>query len=217
MVDKKSLDFLPKVFQTNTNRRFLNATMDQLLQEPNLSKIYGYIGRQDLSPAYQNSDAYVQESDSYSQFYQLEPGLVINKRIFNTNNFKTENAYNYVDLLNAITSEGGITGNHSRLFSNEYYNYEGFVNLDKLINYGKYYWVPNGPPALAVNSGGLPLIETFTISRPTSTDSSTTFTNQNIGNFGYSVDKLPGYVNPDITLVRGGNYTFNLGQPGHPF
>ena len=217
MVDKKSLDFLPKVFQTNTNRRFLNATMDQLLQEPNLGRIYGYIGRQDLSPAYQNGDAYVQELDSYSQFYQLEPGLVINKRIFNTNNFKTDNAYNYVDLLNAITTEGGITNNHSRLFSNEYYNYEGFVDLDKLINYGKYYWVPNGPTTLEVNSGGLPLIETFTISRPISTDSNNILTNQNIGNFGYSVDKLPGNTNPDITLVRGGNYTFNLGQPGHPF
>jgi hypothetical protein len=217
MVDKKSLDFLPKVFQTNTNRRFLNVTMDQLLQEPNLGRMYGYIGRQDLSPAYQNGDAYVQEIDSYSQFYQLEPGLVINKRVFNTNNFKTENAYNYVDLLNAITSAGGITDNHSRLFSNEYYNYEGFVDLDKLINYGKYYWVPNGPTTLEVNSGGLPLKETFTISRPISTDNTSTLTNQNIGNFGYSIDKLAGHVNPDITLVRGGNYTFNLGQPGHPF
>jgi len=111
MVDKNSLDFLPKVFQTNTNRRFLNATLDQLLQEPDLGRIYGYIGRQDLSPSYQKGDAYVQELDSYSQHYQLEPGLVINKRIFNTNNFKTDNAYNYVDLLNAITLEGGITSN----------------------------------------------------------------------------------------------------------
>jgi hypothetical protein len=217
MVDKKSLDFLPKVFQTNTNRRFLNATLDQLLQEPDLGRVYGYIGRQDLSPSYQQGDAYVQESDSYSQHYQLEPGLVINKRIFNTNNFKTDNAYNYVDLLNAITQEGGITNNHSRLFANEYYNYEGFVDLDKLINYGKYYWVPNGPTTLNVNSGGLPLIETFTISRPAATDVSPNVTDRTIGNFGYSVDKLPGILNPPITLVRGGNYTFRVGQSGHPF
>jgi len=218
MVDKKSLDFLPKVFQSNTNRRFLNATMDQLLQEPNLDRLYGYIGRQDLSPAYQQGDAYVNETDSYSQFYQLEPGLVINKRVFNTNNFKIDNAFNYVDLLNSITLEGGITNDHSRLFANEYYNYEGFVDLDKLINYGKYYWVPNGPRTLDVNSGGLPLVETFSVTRPTATDIiSQTMINQSVGQVGYSIDKFPSTINPVITLVRGGNYTFNVGQPGHPF
>jgi hypothetical protein len=218
MVDKKSLDFLPKVFQSNTNRRFLNATMDQLLQEPRLDRLYGYIGRQDLSPAYQQGDAYVNETDSYSQFYQLEPGLVINKRVFNTNNFKIDNAFNYVDLLNSITLEGGITNDHSRLFANEYYNYEGFVDLDKLINYGKYYWVPNGPTTLDVNSGGLPLVETFSVTRPTATDIiSQTMINQSVGQVGYSIDKFPSTINPVITLVRGGNYTFNVGQPGHPF
>ena len=218
MVDKKSLDFLPKVFQSNTNRRFLNATMDQLLQEPNLDRLYGYVGRQDLSPAFQKGDAYVQETDSYSQFYQLEPGLVINKRVFNTNNFKVDNAFNYVDLLNAITLGGGITNDHSRLFANEYYNYEGFVDLDKLINYSRYYWLPNGPTTLEVNSGGLPLIETFTVSRPNATDIlSETLINQNVGQVGYSIDRFPGSINPVITLVRGGNYTFNVGQPGHPF
>jgi len=99
MVDKSSLNFLPKTFQTNTNRRFLNATVDQLIQEPNLGRVYGYIGRQDLSPAYRTGDAYVQEVDTYSQFYQLEPGLVINKRVANTQTIKKQNAYNYVDLL----------------------------------------------------------------------------------------------------------------------
>ena len=218
MVDKKSIDLLPKVLQTNTNRRFLNATLDQLIQEPTLSKTYGYIGRQDLSPAYAAGDPYVQENDSYSQYYQLEPGLVINKRIFNTNNFKTENAFNYVDLLNSITSEGGLTNNHDRLFANEYYNYEGFVDLDKLVNYGKYYWVPNGPKTLEINNNSLPLQQEYIISRPLGTDIiSTTLINQNIGQIGYSVDKIPGKFNPVITLVRGGNYTFKVGQPGHPF
>ena len=218
MVDKNSLDFLPKVFQTKTNQRFLNATIDQLIQEPNLGRIYGYIGRQDLSPAYRVGDPYVQETDSYSQFYQLEPGLVINKRVFNTKNFKTENAYNYVDLLNSITANGGITTNHDRLFSNEYYNYEGFVDLDKLINYGKYYWVPDGPLTLDINTGGVLVTDNFTVSRPTGTDLVINdFANQIIGQVGYNVDRHPNQVNPTITLARGGNYTFNVGQVGHPF
>ena len=217
MVDKNSLEFLPQVFRTNTNKRFLNATVDQLIQEPNMGRIYGYIGRQDLSPAFQQGDAYVQESDSYSQYYQLEPGLVINKRIVGTNNFKKDNAYNYVDLLNGIAQEGGINTNHSRLFANEYYNYEGFIDLDKLINYGKYYWVPNGPTTLEINGGGVPTYETFNISRPLDSGIlSATLINRNVGSVGYSIDTQPGVINPTITVARGGHYTFNLAQPGHP-
>ena len=217
MVDKNSLEFLPQVFRTNTNKRFLNATVDQLIQEPNMGRVYGYIGRQDLSPAYQQGDAYVQESDSYSQYYQLEPGVVINKRIVGTNNFKKDNAYNYVDLLNGIAQEGGINTDHNRLFANEYYNYEGFIDLDKLINYGKYYWVPNGPTTLEINGGGVPTYQTFNVSRPLESGLlSTTLINRNVGSVGYSIDALPGVINPTITLARGGNYTFNVAQPGHP-
>ena len=218
MVNKKSLDFLPQVFRTNTNRRFLNATMDQLIQEPNMGRIYGYIGRQDLSPAYRTGDAYVQELDSYSQYYQLEPGLVINKRISGTDNFRKSNAYNYVDLLNGVAQAGGINTDHSRLFAQEYYNYEGFVDLDKLINYGRYYWIPNGPKTLYVSGGGIPLSQTFDVTRPLENDAVSTATiNRNIGKVGYKVDYYPGGVNPTFTLVRGGTYTFKLSQPGHPF
>jgi hypothetical protein len=218
MVDKKSLDFLPQTFRTATNRRFLNATMDQLIQEPNMSRIYGYIGRQDLSPAFKEGDAYVNELDSYSQYYQLEPGLVINKRIVGSENFRKENAYNYVDLLNGVAIEGGINTDHSRLFANEYYNYEGFVDLDKLVNYGKYYWMPNGPQTVDVNAGGLSLSRDFQISRPLATDIiSNTLINTNIGQVGYSVDAFPRKTNPTITLVRGGTYNFKVAQFGHPF
>jgi hypothetical protein len=218
MVDKSSLNFLPKTFQTNANRRFLNATVDQLIQEPNLGRVYGYIGRQDLSPAYRTGDAYVQEVDTYSQFYQLEPGLVINKRVANTQTIKKQNAYNYVDLLNGIALSGGINTDHSRMFSNEYYNYEGFIDLDKLINYGKYYWLPKGPTTLDVNGGGLPLQATFSVTRPLKNDKiSTSIINHNIGQVGYTVSGFANSVNPTITLVRGGSYTFNVGQPGHNF
>jgi hypothetical protein len=40
----KTLQFLPEVFRTETNKKFLNATTDQLLSEPNLVKVSGYIG-----------------------------------------------------------------------------------------------------------------------------------------------------------------------------
>jgi len=217
MVDKKSTDFLPQVFRTNTNRRFLNATVDQLIQEPNLDKIYGYIGRQDLSPAYRKSDAYVQEIDSYGQYYQLEPGLVINSRTTGTNKFEKKNAYGYVDLLNGIALAGGINTNHNKLFANEYYNYEGFVEHDKLINYGKYYWLPSGPKTLSVTGKGVKIHRDFIVSRPLNIVKTNSLISKNIGVPSYSFNEYEGQSNPDITLVRGGVYSFNISQNGNPF
>ena len=135
MAKRKSSKFLPSVFQTLSNKRFLNTTVDQLIQEPALKKIYGYIGQQDQSPVFQQSDYYIAENDSYSQFYQMEPGTVIKKRDLNSSTYKINNVYNYPDLLNQIAADGGINTNHQRLFTNRYYSYNGFVDLDKLTNY----------------------------------------------------------------------------------
>ena len=47
----KTHRFLPDVFQTDTNKKFLNATLDQLVSEPDLKRVDGYIGRK-LSPTF---------------------------------------------------------------------------------------------------------------------------------------------------------------------
>ena len=43
MAKVRSVDFLPEIFQTKTNRQFLGATLDQLVQEPALKKTQGFI------------------------------------------------------------------------------------------------------------------------------------------------------------------------------
>ena len=40
----RTIDFLPEIFKTNTNKQFLAATLDQLVQQPNHTKLQGYIG-----------------------------------------------------------------------------------------------------------------------------------------------------------------------------
>ena len=91
MAKRKSSKFLPQVFQTSSNNRFLNATLDQLIQEPALKKVYGYIGQQDQSSVFNKHDYYINENDAYAQFYQLEPGVVIKKRAINSNTYKVDN------------------------------------------------------------------------------------------------------------------------------
>ena len=42
----RTVDFLPEIFRTETNKQFLSATLDQLTQNPKLKPTQGYIGRQ---------------------------------------------------------------------------------------------------------------------------------------------------------------------------
>ena len=218
MAKRRSIDFLPSVFRTKTNQRFLNATVDQLIQEPSLKKIYGYIGQQDQSTVFRPSDYYINENDSYSQFYQLEPGVVIKKKQKNSNTYTIDNIYNYPDLLNQLVSSGAITNDHQRLFANRYYSYNGFIDLDKLTNYRQYYWVPNGPLPVDVTASGVSLIQEFNVHRVSDTaNNQTELQSASIGQSGYSIDGYSNTINPTIILQRGGRYTFNLGQVGHKF
>ena len=218
MAKRKSSNFLPQVFRTSANNRFLNATLDQLIQEPQLKKIFGYIGQQDQSSVYKKGDYYITENDAYSQFYQLEPGTVIKKRAINSNTYKIDNVYNYVDLLNQIVSDGGINADHQRLFTNRYYNYDGFVDLDKLTNYRQYYWVPNGPLTVDVTAAGTAIQNDYYVTRVSYVTKTTTeLQSAAIGRSGYTIDGYANEVNPTLTLVRGGHYNFHLGQTAHKF
>ena len=218
MAKRKSSKFLPQVFQTSSNNRFLNATLDQLIQEPALKKVYGYIGQQDQSSVFNKNDYYINENDAYAQFYQLEPGVVIKKRAINSNTYKVDNVYNYPDLLNQVVSDGGINSDHQRMFTNRYYNYNGFVDLDKLTNYRQYYWVPNGPLSVDVTAGGTAIQNDYYVTRVSYTaNNQTEQQSAAIGRSGYTIDGYSNAVSPTLTLVRGGHYNFHVGQLGFPF
>lgn len=195
----KSIQFLPDIFQTDANKKFLNATVDQLISEPNLKKIKGYIGRK-LSPSYKKSDSYIEESSATRQNYQLEPSIIIKNPITDTIDFATT----YSDIINKIKYYGGLSQNHNRLFDNEYYTYDPKIDLDKFVNFSQYYWLENGPDAVTITAAGVPLTETFTVTYD-STKKAYYFT-------GYN--NTP---NPTITLARGGTYYFDINEPGNSF
>ena len=44
MAKIRTLDFLPEIFQTDTNAQFLGATLDQLVNPPVTEKLQGYVG-----------------------------------------------------------------------------------------------------------------------------------------------------------------------------
>lgn len=197
MAARRTLDFLPGIFQTDTNRKFLAATLDQLVSEPEFTRLNGYIGRK-FAPTHKAADSYVPEIDADRQNYQLEPSLVIR----NSSN-EVEFYSSYTDLINKISYYGGITSNHDRLFSNEYYTYTGLIDLDKFVNYQQYYWLPNGPDPVLIPSQFVSKQATYKFSKDEDDRC-------------FRIDTKEGN-NPEILLARGGLYKFVVSQPGSKF
>ena len=197
MAAKKTLDFLPGIFQTDTNKKFLSATLDQLISEPNLTNIHGYIGRT-FAPTYKPHDSYVVEPTNNRQNYQLEPSIVVRD-----SNNEIVSFAGYDDLLNTIDHNNGLTNNHSRLFDSEYYSYDPKISFDMFVNFSQYHWIKGGLPPVAVNTTGVELVKTFIVTKNTATDQYEFTSN--------------GATSHALTLSRGGTYTFNIAQTDTTF
>lgn len=189
----KTLKFLPTVFQTTANQKFLNATLDQLVSEPNFKKVNGYIGRK-FAPTFKPTDNYLPEPSADRQNYQLEPSVVVQRPDDGVKFFST-----YMDLIQQIEYYGGNTANHSRLFNNEAYTFNGCIDFDKLINFNQYYWLPTGAEPVDVFPGNVDDSREYKIIRDTMDQA-------------YKIDGFGSAQNPTIYLARGGSYNFIVNQ-----
>jgi hypothetical protein len=192
----RTLNFLPEIFQTPTNSQFLGATLDQIVDQPNTMRIEGYIGSK-FGYGINAKDNYVVEPTKVRRDYQLDPGVVFTK----TNTNTAKDFISYPGIIDALKLEGALTDNNDRLFNSEFYSWDSFTNLDKIINFNQYYWLPTGAPSVNI-----------------STDivyNATDYTVRSLPN-GYNIssDVNPGgTTNPTLTLIRGGTYTFTVNQP----
>jgi len=199
MATRKTLNFLPDIFKTDINKKFLGATIDQLVSEAEISKLNGLVGRK-FSSLTNPSDNFILEPTDTRQNYQFEPAVIVNNE---SNGIELYG--DYQALIEKISYYGGITDNHNRLFESEYYSYNPRIDLDKFVNYTRYFWLPNGPDTVTVSSGvdGAPKAFNFT----RNDQGNSVVVNVNDGN------SVP---NPTITLVRGTTYQFVVDQVGHP-
>ena len=196
MATRKTLNFLPEIFKSNVNKKFLGATLDQLISEPELLKINGFVGRK-FSPLFSPSNKYLLEPSADRTNYQFEPAVVVKN-----NNNGLELYSDYKDLISKIGYYGGLTDNHDRLFKSEYYRFDPRLDLDKFVNFTRYYWMPVGPTTVQISSGAEATSKQFTMTR---------------GINGYNTNYTGLEINPVLTLLRGVTYQFELDQPGHKF
>ena len=191
----RSVDFLPEIFQTPTNTKFLNSTLDQLIQEPKLKQTQGYIGRKS-APGKLPTDGYILEQSDVRTNYQLEPGV-----IFKDDNGETVDALTYIGMIDGLNTIGANVDDHNRLFTSESYSWSPYIEFDKIVNYSQYFWLPEGPDSVGVSATSVLFSDDFNIEA---------------GDDSFTIEGHP-QINPVLTLIRGGEYNFNVDQDGHPF
>ena len=192
----KTTKLLPGVFQTETNQQFLKATLDQLTQEPEVKRTQGYIGRR-IGPGVNPKSSYVIEPDKSRTDYQLEPSVVFLKPDTET----AIDAITYPGMIDSLKNKGANTTRQDRMVASEFYSWDPFIDLDKFTNYSQYYWLPNGPDSVDVQSSEISVEDEYTVTRNTN---------------AYKFSTVEGN-NPSITLIRGGVYEFEVNQTGNPF
>jgi hypothetical protein len=195
MARVRTLNFLPEVFQTPPNAQFLAATLDQIVNPPNVANIQGYVGST-FGTGVMATDAYVTEPTKTRADYQLDPGVIFTK----PNESTAEDFITYPGIVDALKMAGGATQDNNRLFKSQFYSWDSFTNLDPLINFNQYYWLPDGPPTVQVSASTVFSKEAFVV-----TDNTNTYSIVREGS-------TKSNSNPPITLLRGGTYTFQVNQ-----
>ncbi|SVA95912.1 uncharacterized protein METZ01_LOCUS148766, partial [marine metagenome] len=206
---RRTIAHLPNYYRTDANDKFLSSTLDPLVQKGNLKRIDGYIGRLD---AYTRdiSDVYLQATTQKRTQYQLEPTVTISDidTASTTPEDKIKFTATYDDFINQLRYFNAPIDNHDRLTKEKIYSWNPYVDLDKLINYREYYWLPNGPSAIAIKTiatGSTTEISVKNLTADGSTVSAYVFSTQEAKS------------NPSITLYRGNTYKFKVDALGHPF
>ena len=194
------INFLPNFYKTDANKRFLQATVDQLIQPGTVKKVNGFIGRQ-YAKATSGKDIFVEAADAVRQQYQLEPGFVIEDVLGNNTFFK-----DYIDYINQLTVFGGNTSNHSRINKQEYYSWNPHIDWDKFVNFQNYYWLSYGPDTIKIYGQQLNSVSTFNVKLV-----------PELSNNQYVFTPDGATPNPVIKLYRGQTYTFIVESDGNPF
>jgi hypothetical protein len=195
-----SYNFLPNFYQTPANKKFTQATIDQLVQPGAVQKLSGYIGRQTAKSTSKN-DVYISSVTNQRENYQLEPSITVKDSLGNVTFFK-----DYIDYINQINTFGGNVSNHSRVNKQEFYSWDPHIDWDKFVNFQNYYWLPNGPDVITISGQQEAIVSTYQVNLDP---------NASGYDFVFTPDGLT--PNPTLKLYRGQTYKFVINSPGNPF
>jgi len=189
---RKTVELLPRVFQTETNDKFLSSTLDALTQPGTLEKTVGYIGKR-YGKTYKGSDVYIDTDETLRSRYQLEVGVTVKS------DDKIQAFYDYLDFKNQIKFFGNEDEKDDKITEQVHYSWNPPIDWDKFVNYREYYWEALCPPPV-------------TVLGQTSTIESTYSVKLGVGStYIFTPDAFTN--NPTITLYRGQTYKFKINAP----
>ena len=197
---RRTAKLLPRYFRTEPNKKFIQATLDQLTQSGTVKKLNGYIGRQNAK-AVTGNDVFIDAVTTDRQNYQLEPSAVVKDKLDNVTFFK-----DYIDYINTVDVMGGISKNHEKLNKQEFYSWNPHVSWDKLVNFQQYYWLPYGPDVVTIPGQQKEIVSTYKVTSVDEEDNRA---------FLFTPNGLT--KNPTLKLYRGQTYHFEINSIQEPF
>ncbi len=198
--NRKSEDLLPKFFRTDSNRKFLSSTLDQLITPGVLEKVNAFVGRRTArSFGSTKNENYLPDVTKDREDYQFEPAIVAKDELENVTFYK-----DYTDYIGQLKGFNAPAKNHSYMNSQEFYVWNPNIDLDKFSNYREYYWLPTGPQPVPVFGQAREIESTYTV-KTVVDDDNTAF-----------VFTPNGFTrNPTLKLYRGQKYKFEIDAEGY--
>ena len=197
---RKTESLLPRFFRTTPNKKFLNSTLDQLIQPGVVEKLNGYVGRE-TAKAFTATDNYIGDVSDDRFNYQLEPASIIKDNLGNVTFYK-----DYNDFTNQLNNFNKSNNNYSVVNQQEQYAWNPSIDWDKFSNFREYYWLPLGPQIIGIAGNTVDVESTYTVRTADNADNQA---------YVFSPDGLT--QNPTITLYRGLTYKFDIDTPELPF
>lgn len=146
---RKSEEFLPRYLRSDVNKKFLDATLDQLIGNGSTERINAFYGSKTGIVNNPQQDFYQTSANKLKEDFRLAPGIVSvpddlteEKKVHLT----------YDDIINRIDYLKGLTNNHDRLFQDINYVWRSIINPNKLINFNDYYWFKFDLPVCVVET-----------------------------------------------------------------
>ena len=144
---RSTFDLLPEYLQSDTNKKFLNATLDQMIVSGNPKIESGYIGKKVGAIRSSANDVYSESKTTLNNRYQVDPTVVSQ----NPSTLEYESAIPYDDIISKLKYLEANTTNLDKLFSDTNYSWRPPIDVDKFINWNSYVWLPFGLPLVGLH------------------------------------------------------------------
>ena len=132
---RKGTDFLPRYLRSDVNKKFLDATIDQLISNDSTRRLNSYYGSKIGLVNNPQQNFYEKSNNKLKEDYRFKPGIVTNNA-----DDTTQVHITYDDIINRLEFLGGDVDNLDQLFQDTNYIWRPIVNPNKLVNFSEYYW-----------------------------------------------------------------------------